>query len=68
MPPNQWFHHHLDLSCHAVNDRHVKDENSDSSHQAFYVNEPFYHNRGYKTNKVIKFFFKLNQFIKNFLY
>ena len=32
-----------------------KDKNSKSSHQPLQVNQPFFYNGGYKTNKVIKF-------------
>ena len=34
---------------------HVKDEKSRSSHKASHVNDPFSHDGGYETNKVIKF-------------
>ena len=34
---------------------HVKDEKSGSSHKASHVNDPFSHDGGYETNKVIKF-------------
>ena len=43
-----------------------KDKKSGSSHQLFHVNEPFFHDGGYKTNKAIKFFYKkqINEFFK----
>ena len=43
---------------HAVNGRQMKDEKSGSSHQVFHKYEPFFHDGGYKTSKVIKFFKK----------
>ena len=52
------FSHHLELTCRAVNDRHVKDEKSGSSHQDFHVNEPFYYDGGYKIKKLLSFFRK----------
>ena len=35
--------------------RHVKDEKSESSHEASHVNEPYFHDGSYETNKVVKF-------------
>ena len=55
------FSRHLDLSCRWLNDKHVKNEKSGSSQRAFHVNEPFYRNGGYKSNKVIKIFLKKKQ-------
>ena len=34
---------------------YVKDERSGSSHEVSHMNEPFFHDGGYETNKVIKF-------------
>ena len=55
----------FELSCSEERDNHVKYEKSGSSHQNFHVNEPFYHNGGYKINKPVFFLKKeVNQFIR----
>ena len=49
------------MSFRAVNDRHVKDEKSGSSHQAFHVKEPFTRTGVIKPTKLLSFFKKKTQ-------
>ena len=51
------------MMCRAVNGRHLKVEKSGSSHQASRLNEPFYHDGGYKMKKLVHEFIR-----KIFLY